>query len=529
MCDCSGASCPSLTHAILVSKLPALLVQLEKTTWDGVTVKVNGVVDRTASDTVAYSKNPSFDAPGSVTYSGSVSLAPGEHTVCLEVRSSTSGVVDNNELCKTAVVEGIEVGPTAQTVLEGADAQFTVRFVGNKPGCDTFAGKQISVQTCDGLHTVLETATGLDGSVIVTVPAKAGEKESCYKVCHTAANGSTSCASTTVEYQAAPTPAPVVLAATEAPVPVTEAPVPPLSGGVNGDPLIMGLSGQLFKFDGRNGAWYSAVSTPSFQWNMKINNYETCPDHSNTFVSGAGFTFFKNGKATKKIEVNVANAYNVDVGCGHSNSQNCLGAGSLELIIDGVKHVIGGDYKTKDGEARITAFNTFHQCSRKWYDFEVRPVEDLNHGNISARTGRALASSEPDIFDVINGLKNTMIDQVECEKWLNDRQAYGDLFLQPGHYSTVIIKTADLTLHLEYKQETERCNAHSIDVWISSASPSLLEQKWEGVIGETKDVDYVPTGKELVMGNRIATLKFPEDKQYEVNSPFSTRCMGCSK
>ena len=40
----------------------------------------------------------------------------------------------------------------------------------------------------------------------------------------------------------------------------------PSSGGSNGDPIIMGLSGQVFKFDGRSGAWYSGISAPSFQY-----------------------------------------------------------------------------------------------------------------------------------------------------------------------------------------------------------------------------------------------------------------------
>jgi hypothetical protein len=75
-----------------------------------------------------------------------------------------------------------------------------------------------------------------------------------------------------------PTPVPVVTKApvpapTDDPVPApTDAPVPaptdaPVVSGVNGDPLIMGLQGQLFRFDGRNGAWYSATSgKPNIYW-----------------------------------------------------------------------------------------------------------------------------------------------------------------------------------------------------------------------------------------------------------------------
>eukprot|EP00545_Synedropsis_sp_CCMP1620_P013223 CAMPEP_0119003846 /NCGR_PEP_ID=MMETSP1176-20130426/796_1 /TAXON_ID=265551 /ORGANISM="Synedropsis recta cf, Strain CCMP1620" /LENGTH=1092 /DNA_ID=CAMNT_0006955483 /DNA_START=39 /DNA_END=3317 /DNA_ORIENTATION=+ len=497
----SGGKCTKVPD---VSKLPDLLVQLEKTTWDGVTVKVNGVAAQNA--TINYSTEPSIEAPASVTYSGSVPLGPGVHTVCLETTSSTSGILDVAETCKTVVVEAIEAVPTSQLVNEGEDARFTVSFGGREPGCDTFGDKIITVETCDGSTQITETLTGDDGSVIVTVLAVPGVKEACYKVCHAAGFGSKSCTITTVEYLEA-----VARQITDS--------------GVNGDPLIMGLSGQLFKFDGRNGAWYSAVSTPSFQWNMKINSYETCPAHSDTFVSGAGFRFLKNGKTTKSIEVNVVNPYDVNVGCGSDDIKNCLGAGSLELIIDGEKHVVGGDYKTKDGLARITAFNTYYPCSRKWYDFNVQATKDL----ANLRSGRQLNADEPDVFEVIKDLKKTMINQDECQKWINDRQEYRDLFLQPGHYSTVIIKTNDIALHLEYKQENERCDAHTIDVWISSLSPDLLEENWEGVIGETKDVDYVSTGKDPIMKDRSEILKFPKDTDYEVNSPFSTQCKGCNK
>lgn len=71
---------------------------------------------------------------------------------------------------------------------------------------------------------------------------------------------------------------------------------------------------------------------------MKINGYDNCPENSNTFVSGAGFTFFDDeGMVAKRIEVNVVNVYDIDVGCGLDETKSCLGAGSLELVIDGKK------------------------------------------------------------------------------------------------------------------------------------------------------------------------------------------------
>jgi hypothetical protein len=295
--------------------------------------------------------------------------------------------------------------------------------------------------------------------------------------------------------------------------------------GVNGDPLIMGLSNQVFFFDGRSGSWYSAVSTPSFQWNMGLETYKGCPKHADNFVAGVGFTFFdKKGKADKRVKVKVLNPHGgVNVGCG-GGSANCLGFGSLEIEIDGVAHVTGGDYEFMDGGGRIVAFNTFYECSRKWYDFDTN--------NLSS-SSRRLENDKPDVFDVLGSLKPTMVDPEVCQKWMTDRHDQGNLFDQPGRWSTVIIETPDITFHLEYKQQNEVCDAHTIDVWISSVSLNFLAEHWEGVIGETK-LDSQTAGsagtrsmkKEI---SRAEALKYPRDDAYEVRSPFSTKCKGCAK
>ena len=295
------------------------------------------------------------------------------------------------------------------------------------------------------------------------------------------------------------------------------------SGGVNGDPLIMGRSGQLFKFDGRNGAWYSAVSSKSFQWNMKISEYADCPADSNKFVSGVGFTVFKktkNGERAPmhKIAVNVVNEFGVQTGCG-TESTNCLANGSVELIIDDKKFVYPGDYQFKDGTGRVVAFNTYYECSRKWYDFDITPASDRR-----SRKLRRL-NSFPGVFDVVRKLEDTMVDKGVCDAWITERQKQNDLFKQAGEWSTIIVKTEQIAFHIEYKQEHKRCDAHTVDVWISSVSPDLYDEDWEGVIGETKDP--VNHGGEKV--DRVEFLKFPNDDQYEVVSPFEYKCDGCYK
>ena len=288
--------------------------------------------------------------------------------------------------------------------------------------------------------------------------------------------------------------------------------------GVNGDPLIMGIQGQLFKFDGRNGAWYSAISAKSFQWNMKISQFEGCPVGSDTFCSGAAFTFFDSRKRkTRTIEINVVNEHHVDIGCGES-ANSCLGNGSLEILIDD-KKIGSGDYKFEDGTGRVLAFNTFYQCSRKWYDFDVTPEPSAFS---SFRNSRRLAAI-PGVFDIVRDFQDTVVDKEVCTQWIEERQRLGDLFEQAGHWSTIIVKTEDVQFHIEYKQENQRCNAHSLDVWMSKVSPRMLDETWEGIIGETK----APANEKKDVYERDEILKFVDDGAYEVQNPFSTRCEGC--
>jgi hypothetical protein len=164
----------------------------------------------------------------------------------------------------------------------------------------------------------------------------------------------------------------------------------------------------------------------------------------------------------------------------------------------------------------------FISGSRKWYDFDVRPSLELGS---TLETGRRL--DQPSVFEVLDSLKKTMIDPQDCDNWINDRKHYNDLFVQPGRSSTIIIETKDITLHIEYRQENERCDAHSIDVWISSISPVLLDQPWEGIIGETKKEAISPRTDNQVYMDRYEVLKFRNDEDYEVLSPFSSECKAC--
>lgn len=77
----------------------------------------------------------------------------------------------------------------------------------------------------------------------------------------------------------------------------------------------------------------------SFQYNMRVTEFEGCPSHRNAVSSAAAaaYTYFDSKKqATRKVEINVVNKYNVDVGCT-LDAPHCLGVGALEIILDRVK------------------------------------------------------------------------------------------------------------------------------------------------------------------------------------------------
>jgi hypothetical protein len=332
---------------------------------------------------------------------------------------------------------------------------------------------------------------------------------------------------TIVTVTPAPVPAPVVAPVTI--VTVTPAPVPaPISPGVNGDPIIMGLAGQIFKFEGRSGAWYSAASAKSFQWNMRTQKFEGCPVGSDTFLTGIGLTVF--GTKKHQVEINVVNPYTVNAGCGNEANKifdyGCLGAGSLELVIDGHKIVQSIDMPFDDNTGRVIAFNTIGKCSRRWFDFDITPREDrsLRHG----KSGRNLDVMQgAGIFDVLGSTKDTAVDQDGCSAWITERKERNDILKQTGTFSTIVIKTEKISFHVEYHQEWERCSAHSLDIWISEVKPDVVEEQWEGVIGETKDLGYDNKKGEKRYMSREEALQFKNDEDYEVVSPYSTSCKAC--
>ena len=275
---------------------------------------------------------------------------------------------------------------------------------------------------------------------------------------------------------------------------------------------------------------------------MKVQSFEGCPVSSDTFTTGFGLTLFDpdTGKKLHDIEIS-ANAHHTDVGCGgrvHDNvggkSFSCLGGGALELIVDGekithsVQHELG-----RGGQGRVYAFNTISACSRRWFDFDVTPAEEVGHqigagSPLRSSRRRLLQALEArTVLDVLSNTKKTMVNEKECYEWLEKRrQDNNSMFTASGRWSTFIIETKNVNFHIEYKQEAERCEAHNLDVWISRVDPSIANEHWEGVIGETKKSNGASAHSQRHIP-RSEALKFAADEDYEVISPFSKKCKAC--
>mmetsp|Transcript_13318 Transcript_13318/g.19208 ORF Transcript_13318/g.19208 Transcript_13318/m.19208 type:complete len:594 (-) Transcript_13318:126-1907(-) len=293
-----------------------------------------------------------------------------------------------------------------------------------------------------------------------------------------------------------------------------------LLGGVSGDPLFMGLNGQVFKFEGRSGGWYSNVSTKKLQWNLRFKEFETCPKGENMFVTGTTISLnhlsglpFKKPEVAHTISIMVNDEDKFFPGC---QSGVCLGDGSLKISVDGNTDITSpGDYKIGNDGVRVIAHNTLSACSRKWYDFVEHDM-----GVSEDERGRLLEKMTP--LEFLNGDKGDMLDPKKCTSWMKDRARDDDLFSQEGGWSTIHIKTPTISFHVEYRQNRETCNSHNIDAWISEISPVLLDEEWQGVLGETREEKFYPDGK-LVTSERSYLLSAKDDKDYEVDGPFGDK------
>lgn len=160
-----------------------------------------------------------------------------------------------------------------------------------------------------------------------------------------------------------------------------------VEAAVNGDPTILGLKGQAFKFEGKSDAWYANLSTKSVQWNLKFHQFPSCPAHEDMMISGLGLYIEPPAAAGDEgyseeghsIQIKV-NEDKFTPGCPKTGG-TCLGEGSLEIIVDGDSITQPGEYVYGRNETavRVIAYNTFASCSRRWFDFNEQASSNTDH------------------------------------------------------------------------------------------------------------------------------------------------------
>jgi len=142
------------------------------------------------------------------------------------------------------------------------------------------------------------------------------------------------------------------------------------TSGVSGDPIIMGVKGQQFKFDGRDGGWYANLAAKEYQWNMQFRKFDTCPEGDDMFISSFAYRF-GGAEGNKGSKVLIATTPQAIPQC-EKDGIVCLGDGTLHISFDGGETFVSNpaDYNFALG-SRLVAHNTYAACSRKWFDYDL--------------------------------------------------------------------------------------------------------------------------------------------------------------
>lgn len=304
----------------------------------------------------------------------------------------------------------------------------------------------------------------------------------------------------------------------------------PVSAAVSGDPIIIGLKNQVFKFDGKNDAWYANLATDTFQWNMKFHKFSQCPKSEDMFISGMTFSIYDESefpridsmdKRTAKhaIGVMVRNEDSYFPGCD-KNSFHCLGFGSLAITLNDDIITMPGKYSSSSGrdqEVTVIAYNTFGACSRRCFDC-LQNEEDkiFEHGR------RLSLDKRP--IDYLLEADGDRRDSNVCRKWIEKRAVNDDLFQQAGGWSTIHIETPLVSIHVEYRQSQGgdgSCPSHSLDAWMSHVSLEMHNQDWQGILGETRLRKFDSEGGQI-KSDRSRLLIGKEDNDYEVMGAYGS-------
>jgi hypothetical protein len=114
------------------------------------------------------------------------------------------------------------------------------------------------------------------------------------------------------------------------------------------------------------------------------------------------------------------------------------------------------------------------------------------------------------------------MDEEGCRAWIKDREAKGDLFAFNSDLSTVHVDTPWMKIVVQVRQNKvtteEMCVFASMNVWVTNLSPGVLEDEFDGVLGEKHYLELQPSTESTTAG--IRALSRNEVELHEVKGPF---------
>mmetsp|Transcript_16541 Transcript_16541/g.24403 ORF Transcript_16541/g.24403 Transcript_16541/m.24403 type:complete len:794 (+) Transcript_16541:280-2661(+) len=207
------------------------------------------------------------------------------------------------------------------------------------------------------------------------------------------------------------------------------------AGGVEGDPVIIGLQQQTFDFQGTTDTWYANFASSKLEWNVKFHHFDSCVGEDSMYITSMAYNIQRTSllpaaapdafdsaihsedplqTPQHQVLVSIADESQVFPGCDNTNGENnhnnniCLSDGSLQIHIDGEIWTAPGDYQISE-DLRIIAFNTWDACARKWYDYEEGSQKHdglYNNAAVHRRHLRRLMETSYDTSDSNNNNNN---------------------------------------------------------------------------------------------------------------------------
>ena len=103
---------------------------------------------------------------------------------------------------------------------------------------------------------------------------------------------------------------------------------------MQGDPTIVGLKGQSFKFEGQSGVWYANLAAESLQWNMKFRKLSDFPKDGNIYVPGISIQIHESRRLVHNVIIRVRGEDTFFPVCSEVEGSVCLGEGYLDIVVN---------------------------------------------------------------------------------------------------------------------------------------------------------------------------------------------------